>query len=68
MDDLELVLEKFETPDHASCDTSENILRDSSALELVKTSGVHVLHTIIDTGFYEESTVKLDNFGCDSTM
>jgi hypothetical protein len=68
MDDLEFILEKLETADHAGGDASENVFRDASALELVETSSVHILHTVVDTGFYEEGTIKLDNLRSNSAV
>jgi hypothetical protein len=68
MDDLEVVLEKLETADHAGSDTSENIFRNASALELVETSSIHILHAVIDAGFYKEGTVKFDNLRSNGTV
>jgi len=61
MYDLQFILEKLETTDHAAGDSAQDILRDARTLELVERASIHVLHAIINARFYKESAVEFDN-------
>jgi hypothetical protein len=62
MYDVEVILEELEPLDHTAGNATKDAFGDANALELVETSGIHILHTIIDAGFDKEGAIKLDYF------
>ena len=58
---LQFILEKFEPLDHERNNTTQDRLGNPKGIKFIKTASVHVLHAIVDTRFYEESTVKFDD-------
>lgn len=63
MDYLKIILEKFKPLDHERNDATQDRLGNPNAIKFIKATSIHVLHAIVDTGFYEESAVKFDD-GC----
>lgn len=68
MDDMEVVLEEFETLDHTAGNAAKDTLRDTGTLEFVETASIHILHTIIDARFDKEGAIKLDDFRGNGSM
>lgn len=68
MNDVEMVLEEFETPDHAISYSCKDVLWDTDGLEFVEGACVHVLHAIVDTRLDEKCTVEFNDFRSDCTM
>lgn len=68
MNDIEIILEEFETPDHAGGYTSEDVLWNAYELELIERAGVHVLHAVVNTRLDEKSAVKFNDFRGDCAM
>lgn len=62
MNNLQLVLQESQTPNHAARDPRQYILRHTTlaVVKLVQTAGVHKLHAVVNATFDEEGTVKLD--------
>ena len=68
MYDIQLVFEELEPADHACCYARQDVFGDTGCLELIKRSGVHVFHAIVDTRFDEERAVEFHDFGCDGAV
>jgi len=58
---LQFILEEFKPLDHKSNNTTQDRLGNPNTIKFIKTTSIHVLHAIVDTGFYKESAVKFDD-------
>ena len=60
MNDLHFIFEKFKPFDHERNNAAQDRLGHTDPIQFIETSGIHILHAIVDTRFYEECAVKLD--------
>lgn len=60
VNDLHFIFEKFKPFDHERNNAAQDRLGHPDPIKFVQTTGIHILHAIVDTGFYEERAVKLD--------
>ena len=68
MNNIEVVLEKFESANHAASDATKYTFWNACSLKFIQGAGIHVLHAIVNTRFDKESAVKFDDFWCNSPM
>lgn len=68
MDDIEIVFEELETPDHRGCDPRENVLWHARGLQFVQGASIHVFHAVVDTRFNEKCAVKFDDLRTDCAV
>ncbi len=60
VNDLQFIFEKFKPFDHERNNAAQDRLRRPDPIQFIQTTGIHVLHAIVDTRFYEERAIKLD--------
>ena len=60
VNDLQFIFEKFKPFDHERNNAAQDRLGHPNPIQLIQTTGVHILHAIVDTRFYEECTIELD--------
>lgn len=68
MHDRQLILQEPQTLDHTLGDPRQHVLWYAVAVHPIQTSGIHVLHTVVDTGLDRESAVEFNNLGCYGAM
>lgn len=60
VNDLQFIFEKFKPFDHERNNAAQDRLGHPNPVQFIQTTGIHILHAIIHTGFYEERAVELD--------
>src|SRR5258708_1056112 len=68
VDELQVVLQKVQTPYHRLCDTSDDMFWDAVMLQLLQAPCIHIFHAVVDARLDEESAIELDNFRCNCSM
>jgi len=68
VDDLQFIFEKFKPFDHEINNAAQDRLGHPDPIQFIETTGIHILHAIVDTRFYEERAVELDYRVMDGAM
>jgi hypothetical protein len=68
VNDLQFIFEEFKPFDHERDNAAQDRLWHADPIKFIQATSIHVLHAIVDTGFYEERAVEFDYQWVDGTV